>query len=102
MGEIFTQLLYLGPNGLLKTSILSGRLKRFFTFTKMLLMILNVLVPYLLLALQLCPVPRGYLRFQSSAHGAHICYGGHRQPRPRLRFSPAHKVPTLFQISGPV
>ena len=62
----------------------------------------DVLVPYLLLALQLCPVPRGYLRFQSGAHGAHICNGGHRQPRPRLRFSPTHKVPTLFQISGPV
>jgi hypothetical protein len=104
MGETFTtQLLYLGPSGLLKTSILSGRLKCFFTHKKkMLLMILNVLGPYLLLALQLCPVPRGYLRFQSSAHGAHICYGGHRQPRPRLRFSPTHKVPTLFQISGPV
>ena len=32
MGETLTQLLYLGPNGLLKTSILSGRLKRFFTY----------------------------------------------------------------------
>ena len=102
MGETLTQILYLGPSGLLKTSILSGQLKRFFTHTKMLLMILNLLVPYLLLALQLCPVPRGYLRFQSGAHGAHICNGGHRQPRPRLRFSPTHKVPTLFQISGPI
>ena len=57
MGETLTQILYLGPSGLLKTSILSGQLKRFFTHTKMLLMILNLLVPYLLLALQLCPVP---------------------------------------------